>query len=150
MNLQLGVSEVIGNLTYYYFDEPALNTFDSEIVESRHSNTHYRVIKTSNIAVERLENILEKHLPIDTKIDFLSIDVEGLDFSVLRSNDWSLYRPSYVMVESLETSLEDAMQGDIYKYMQSHAYELFAQTQNTLIFRERNSCKSDFIDYLEE
>ena len=33
INLQLGVSDAASILKYYYFDEPALNTFDSSIVK---------------------------------------------------------------------------------------------------------------------
>jgi len=35
-----------------------------------------------------LDEILEKYLPKDQKIDFLSIDVEGMDLNVLRSNNF--------------------------------------------------------------
>jgi hypothetical protein len=94
-------------------------------------------VRTSDIPVERLDHILGKHLPLDIEIDFLSIDVEGLDFAVLKSNDWQLFRPKCVLVEALETSLEDAMHGDIFLFMKNQGYELFAKTYNTLIFRER-------------
>jgi hypothetical protein len=137
INLQFGIAEHAENLTYYFFDEPALNTFDAALVKSRLATTPYKVVRTSDIPVERLDHILGKHLPLDIEIDFLSIDVEGLDFAVLKSNDWQLFRPKCVLVEALETSLEDAMHGDIFLFMKNQGYELFAKTYNTLIFRER-------------
>ncbi len=139
INLQLGVSEHAENLTYYYFDEPALNTFDGELVKARLANTHYKVVRTSDILVERLDVILGKHLPSDVEIDFLSIDVEGLDFAVLKSNNWKLYRPKCVLVEALETSLVDAIHGDICLFMKGQGYELFAKTYNTLIFCDKET-----------
>lgn len=142
INLQLGVSEVAGNLKYYFFDEPALNTFDSKIVESRHSNTNYKVVRTSDIPVERLDHILEKYLPVGMNIDFLTIDVEGLDFSVLKSNDWDRFRPGCVLVEALETSLEETLKGEIFSFMQGNGYGLFAKTFNTLIFRLNDDGKN--------
>lgn len=135
-NLQLGISDVAGILTYYEFDEPALNTFDEKIVESRLADTPYKILSTKMIAVERLDSVLSQHIESNAKVDFLSIDVEGFDFSVLKSNDWERFRPEVVLVEALETSLEGAMQGDIFYFMKNHGYQLFAKTYNTLIFRE--------------
>jgi len=136
-NLQVGVSNYAGRLTYYLFDESALNTFDGALVKSRLADTAYKVVGTIEIPVERLDSILEKYLPENTEIDFLSIDVEGLDFAVLNSNDWRLYRPKIVLVEALGKSLEDVLHGEIFYFMKGQGYELFAKTFNTLIFRER-------------
>ena len=138
INLQVGVSDRTGTLTYYVFNDPALNSFDSELTASRVLSTPYKVLETKEISVERLDAILEKHLPIDVKIDFLSIDVEGLDMAVLQSNNWHVFRPRYVLAESLDTSLENVMQGEVFAFMKSHGYELFAKTYNTLIFREKD------------
>jgi FkbM family methyltransferase len=137
LNLQVGVSNYAGRLTYYLFDEPALNTFDGALVKSRLADTPYKVVGTIEIPVERLDSILGKYLPSNMEIDFLSIDVEGLDFAVLKSNDWRLYRPKFVLVEALGMSLEDVLRGEMFHFMRGQGYELFAKTFNTLIFRER-------------
>jgi FkbM family methyltransferase len=136
VNLQLGVADRPGSLTYYVFDEPALNTFDAELMRWRLANTPYKVIGNREVAVERLDAILERHLPAAQQIDFLSIDVEGLDFAVLASNDWQRYRPHCVLIEVLAVSIEDAMRGDAYSYLRERGYELFAKTYNTLVFRD--------------
>lgn len=135
-NLQLGISEVTGELTYYEFDEPALNTFDAKIVESRLADTPYKLISTKKVKVERLDRVLNDFSDVNVRIDFLSIDVEGFDFSVLKSNDWQRFRPRVVLVEALETSLEEAMHGEIFNFMKKNGYQLFAKTYNTLIFKE--------------
>jgi FkbM family methyltransferase len=137
INLQVGISEHEGTLTYYRFDEPALNSFDSELAASRVETTHYKVTGTKEIPVQRLDAVLRDHLPPGTKIDFLSIDVEGLDMAVLQSNDWDVFRPACVLVESLNTSLEKAIHGEIFAYMKTRGYGLFAKTYNTLIFCEQ-------------
>lgn len=137
INLQLGISEHADNISYYCFDEPALNTFDGELAKWRCANTPYKLVQTRRIAVERLDHTLEKHMPSGVGIDFLSVDVEGLDLAVLKSNDWKLFRPKCVLVEALETSLEDAMHGEIFSFMRRNGYELFAKTFNTLIFRDK-------------
>ena len=137
INLQLGVSDATSSLKYYYFDEPALNTFDESVVKSRYANTLYKVVKTEDVFVDRLENILKKHLPAGKEIDFLSIDVEGYDLAVLHSNDWTVFRPKCVLAEALEMTLQNAMASDIVMFMIKQDYVLFSKTYNTLIFRDK-------------
>jgi FkbM family methyltransferase len=134
INIQLGISNSKGQITYYLFDEPALNTFDKEIVNSRLKNTQYKLKSTSEVDVERLDQVLSNYLPDNTQIDFLSIDAEGFDFIVLTSNDWERYRPKYVLVEVLNSSLEVVMGGEIFDFMKNQQYALFAKTYNTLFF----------------
>ena len=137
INLQVGVSDRAGSLKYYQFDEPALNTFDEAIVASRLANTPYKLVGTVEVPVERLDTLLSRHLPAGQEIDFLSVDVEGLDLAVLRSNDWVKFRPRCVLVEALGVSLEDAQSSDIYRLLSDQGYELVAKTFNTLVFRRR-------------
>jgi FkbM family methyltransferase len=139
INLQVGVSDSPGVLTYFHFNEPALNTFDKNVVKSRLVNTPYKLVKTEEVAVDSLSNILRMHLPKETVIDFLSIDVEGFDLAVLHSNDWQLFRPKCVLAESLNMTLEDAMKGEIVSFMNSQGYVLFSKTYNTLIFYDKFS-----------
>lgn len=138
INLQLGVSDTTSILKYYSFDEPALNTFDESVVKSRLADTQYKVIKTKDVAVERLDKILKEHLPAGQFIDFLSVDVEGFDLAVLRSNNWHLFRPKCVLAEALNMTLDEAMKGDLVLFMLAQDYVLFARTYNTLIFRDKN------------
>jgi FkbM family methyltransferase len=133
-NLQLGVAEQPQTLVYHMFDEPALNTFDAELAQWRARNTPYKLIGTRDVAVERLDSILRKHLPAGQKIDFMSVDVEGLDLPVLRSNDWTSFRPTCVLAEALGTSLEEVMRSDVYEFMRANRYRLFSKLYNTLVF----------------
>ncbi len=137
INVQIGVGESAGALTYFCFDDPALNTFDAQLADARQATSRYRVVKTMVIAVERLDAILSRHLPAGSSIDFMSIDVEGLDLPVLRSNDWYRFRPRCVLAEALGLSLDEAMDCEVVRYMQEQNYELFAKSFNTLIFRDR-------------
>lgn len=137
INLEVGVSDVAGSLKYYQFDEPALNTFDENLAASRLANTPYKLRGTVEVPVERLDTLLSRHLPAGQEIDFLSVDVEGLDLAVLRSNDWARFRPRCVLAEALGVSLGDAQSSDIYRLLSDKGYELVAKTFNTLVFRKR-------------
>ena len=135
VNVALGVAEAPGRMTYYVFDEQALNTFDAALARDREASTPYHVVRTETVAVERLEAILRDKLPPGQAIDFMSIDVEGLDLQVLRSNDWAAYRPQFVLAEALGFRLEQAAQHPLHQFMHDVGYELVAKTLNTLFYQ---------------
>ncbi len=88
------------------------------------------------IRTRRLSEVLDEFLPKDQTIDFLSIDVEGLDLEVLQSNDWKKYRPTYVLVELLEEQMKDPLKSKILQFMDSHGYEMRSKTMNTAILKK--------------
>jgi FkbM family methyltransferase len=135
INLGYGVANKDGELLYYMFNDPALNTFDRELSGQRPAD-RYRIVETKNIPVQRLSEILEEYLPSGTSIDFMTIDVEGLDLEVLESNDWSRFRPACLLVEATQFNLENPCAAPIHSFLGSHNYELFAKTFNTLFYRD--------------
>ena len=138
INVEKGVGETPEELTYYMFDDPALNTFDKALMQERETQTPYRVVGTTRVMVERLETLLRENLPQGQMIDFMSVDVEGFDLQVLHSNDWRRYRPEFVLVEALDFKLDSASQHPVHIFMSGIGYELAAKTLNTLFYREIN------------
>jgi len=134
INLEIPVMKDQQELEYYRFNEPALNGFNKELSESRNGLHHYKVIEVIKMKGAPLYQILRAHLPQNQSIDFLSIDVEGLDFEVLMSNDWNLYRPKVVLVEMLSFSLSDIDDNLVAKFMDGKGYHLFARAINTTFF----------------
>jgi FkbM family methyltransferase len=136
INVPLGVAENACELKYYVFNDPALNTFDDDLMRERETQTTYRVVGTAKIRLERLDRILDQYLPKHQTIDFMSIDVEGFDLRVLRSGDWNRYRPEFVLVEALDFSIQTAAEHPIHRFMTGIEYELVAKTMNTLFYHE--------------
>ncbi|MGE3336046.1 MAG: FkbM family methyltransferase [Rhodospirillaceae bacterium] len=50
------------------------------------------------VPVVRLDKLFAKHIG-EKSIQFMSIDVEGAELGVLKSNDWSRWRPEAVLME---------------------------------------------------
>lgn len=145
--LQAGVAAVEGELTYYMFDEPALNSFSGEVAD-KHVN---RLRSKQNVKVLPLSRIIGEYLPTGREIDFLSVDVEGLDFEVLRSNDWAHYRPRIVLVEDTTAStLADVEHLTVTKFMKQQDYVVFARTPSGLYFVNTLSSAYDGGLYLNE
>lgn len=139
INLELAISDKNETLTYYAFNEPALNGFCKELSEIRNGLNEYKIIFQKEIDTKKLSDILDSSLPKECKIDILSIDVEGLDFQVLRSNNWEKYLPTVILVEILGKTLQDIYFSDISTYLTEKGYELFAKTYNTVIFKKIES-----------
>jgi len=136
INLEIGVSGKEGEMTFYMFDDPALNGFSMEISKDRDKNSNFEIIEERKIKTYPLSKILDKYLPKDQKIDFMSIDVEGLDMIVLESNDWKRYSPRYLLVECIGDTVEDIMQDKIYRFLSEKGYKIVGKTYRTLILRK--------------
>lgn len=100
-NLEIPVGKDEEKLKYYIFNEPALNTFDESRIEGILQKPEYSLLDKIEIQIRSLKSILDEYLPKGQCIDFMSVDVEGLDFEVLKSNDWEKYRPKILLVEAL-------------------------------------------------
>ena len=136
INLSVGVSEEPGNIAFHFFNEPALNTFDAQLAAERARIPGYRLLETRSVPVRRLDDLLAEFLPPDRKIDFLSVDVEGLDLSVLRSNDWNRFRPHLLLVEAHERTVQAIQNDPLNVFAVAAGYQLIAKTLNTLIFED--------------
>ncbi|MBC9929412.1 FkbM family methyltransferase [Chitinophaga qingshengii] len=135
INLEMGVSGIPQELTYAIFNEPALNTFSAEKVQEYTQKPCYQVIDRKKVKTAPLADILDRHLPQGTSIDFITIDAEGMDLEVLRSNNWDKYRPSYVLVESQPFELEKEGDSELLGFMREMGYFIFAKTYYTYFFK---------------
>lgn len=135
INLELSVSLTEEELTYYIFNDYALNTFSKEVAESKNGKDGFTITRQIKLHTYPLYEILDKYLPKKMTIDFFSIDVEGLDIEVLKSNNWDLYRPELILVEDLKTDLENIFASEIYDLLRKHDYKLVYKTFNTLFFK---------------
>ncbi|MGI0480785.1 FkbM family methyltransferase [Geminocystis sp. CENA526] len=136
INLELAISNNGERLVYYQFNEPALNGFSPEISKQRDGlRGEYKIIDQTEIQTYKLSEILDKYLPPNQSIDFLSIDVEGLDLEVLKSNNWEKYRPKLILVEDLSRlSLKQMQNSEVFCFLDKLDYEIYAKTVNTLFF----------------
>jgi len=69
----------------------------------------------------------------------MSIDVEGQDLNVIRSNNWEKFRPKIVLVECLDTDIEAIINSEIYKFMKAKNYGFLAKSVNTCFFKDLHS-----------
>lgn len=133
ITVECGIGAQAKSMTYYVFNESALNTF-SEIEAQKKNQSSYRILRTTQIPVVTLEQMLDEHLPTGMSIDFMSIDTEGLDQEVVSSNDWSRYRPRVLLIEILNTGIEESIHHPTAQLLRQHGYRVLAKTFNTFFF----------------
>ncbi len=139
INLEIAISDEQTPLSYYIFNEPALNGFDPDLSELRdREQNDYHIIRTEILTTARLGDVLGMHLPQGQEIDFLTIDVEGLDLSVLKSNDWERYRPRLVLVEILNADMTGIPCTEAGAFLHGVGYAPFAKTFNTVFFQRQS------------
>ena len=100
INIEAAISETPEQLTYYYLGAGnSMNTFSKEFLTKLGAESQIK--KEIAIITKRLDSILEQHTG-GREINVMSIDVEGLELSVLKSNNWDKFRPQLILLESFE------------------------------------------------
>ena len=84
----------------------------------------------TRMRTKTLRQLLDAHLPDGTKIDLLTVDCEGQDLNVLRSNDWSKHRPRMILIEDW---LDEA-QSEVVAFCRDKGYRLIATCHLTRVF----------------
>jgi len=136
INLNIGISSKSDKLLFYCFNEPALNGFSKEVSEERNSTSkRYKIINEIEIQTEPLSAVLDKYLPANQQIDFITIDVEGLDLQVLQSNNWEKYKPTYILVED-SINFTNLADSEVNSFLENHGYKIIAKTLRTLFFKK--------------
>jgi FkbM family methyltransferase len=98
VNLNCGLSNVVGAKTFYDFiDFPGSSTYQEAEARSCLRDRALRCVEHS-VPVTTLKAVCEEH--VRRTIDFISVDVEGLEREVIEGGDWDRYRPRVVVVEA--------------------------------------------------
>lgn len=135
INLNYAIGTIEGHVSFYVLGTPnVFNTMSPEIANER-SKTLGIVPAKVWVPCMRLETILDKYLPEGQEIDFFSIDVEGMDLDVLKSNNWEKYRPELVVAEEYAKSFQDLMDSPINKFLHEIDYEIYAWARPSVIWR---------------
>lgn len=98
INLNIGIGSSNKKLNLFKFFPDTLSTF-SQNSAKKYIQQGFKLIGKVKIKVVKLSTVLNKYCK-NTPIDFLSIDTEGYDLTVLKSNDWKRFRPKLICVEA--------------------------------------------------
>lgn len=134
--VSMGVGNKKDVLEYFEFDDSAANTFSKSQAKKNVSEAGRKFLRKINVAVMPLRDILASS-GVTGKIDLMSVDVEGMDFEVLKSNDWKKYRPTVVICEDLDFDMENIRKSSVTKLLLGLGYKLVAKTPYSLVFKDK-------------
>ena len=145
VNIHSGISRKKDELTMYYRKEiNMLNTLDEKIAKIHFRNG----FKKKNVQVNTLNFFISRYFKKLKKIDFLNIDVEGVELNVLKSLNFKQYKPQLICVEihnsknMYDTNYDYLKSNDIYKYFINKKYKIIWKKKYSFIFEKKNDKKN--------
>ncbi len=140
------VSDQIGIEPIEFFinpDDPHMSSIASNWAKGHLSSSSD--LKSVLIQQVTLAQIIQSNLEFlglqttelrNESVFILSVDVEGHDLSVLKSNDWDVFSPDFVCVETIGVNnTSDLETNAIFKFLRSKDYELSSFSPLTSIFK---------------
>lgn len=134
-NIETVVSDKSGLVDFSVYKEKALNGIATKKRLTRNENAGYKVFGHAKLNTVELSTILDRNMAPNRKIDFMNVDVEGHELEVLKSNNWSKYKPAYILVEIVYSTVEEISNDEVYKYLTNLNYILIAATGRSVFFK---------------
>jgi len=119
--------------SFYQLNPWELSTTDKKIADER-VEKGAKLVRTIQIKATPLSKIYENH-PI-ARPSLLSIDVEGSELDVLRSNDWIRFQPDIICVEELKNPY---LESPIRLFLKNVSYSLVAYNGVSSIYTWNSS-----------
>lgn len=134
-NLNIGIGAKRGNLDFYNLFPDTLSTF-SRNDAIKYQKIGFKIIDKSKVKIERLDKILHKFR--NKKIDFLSIDTEGFEMEVLKSNNWKNFKPEIICIESFtfkSSGLKSRERMEIRRFLSKIGYKKVYANDTNIIYQ---------------
>lgn len=136
-NLNIGIAPNEGTLDFFILTNKTLNTFSKAEAERYVREFGQKIVAVIPIEVKNFNTVVDlycQHPP-----DLVSLDVEGLDLTILKSIEFSKHRPLLFCVETITYS--EAGEGgkieEIDAVMAENEYMKYADTYINTIFIDR-------------
>jgi FkbM family methyltransferase len=129
-------TETQQSLTFYVLSGDGLSTSSLATAEEYcHLNNNIEIVETIEVESITYHEIIDKFLGKAPTL--LSVDIEGIDFDIIKSIDFSSHRPLIIILEMIEykTELNHASKNiDLKNYLELNGYEEYAFTGINSIF----------------
>jgi len=130
--------------SFFLFDNNSLSTFSLEQANFLQQNTQFKLVDEVIVNVVNINFIIQKYF-FNSKLNFLSLDCEGLDFQIIENLNLELACPEVICVETVSCSGEKIAVNkrlNLIKLMQEREYVAFADTFiNTIFIHKASAAK---------
>jgi len=124
-----------GKKKFYIFDPHTLST-SSQSVAMSYIKQGYKLVSSDKVQAYTLADIFSM-VPKNKQVDILSIDTEGNELAILKSNDFSMFRPLIICIETLRHDVNNRYEKynlAIEQYLFSKNYKKIFDTRINSIF----------------
>jgi len=97
INLNIGIGLNEGKHIFYKFLPDTLSTFSKKNA-NKYIKAGFKLIDKKKLQIRKLSYIFSTFFS-DKKVSFISIDTEGYELQILKSNNWNKYRPQVICIE---------------------------------------------------
>lgn len=143
LNVGVTASQKESIMDFYIFDEgdteKGLSTFSKEDAEHVEKTTAVKIAEVKKIPVTNVNDILIKYFS-EKVPTLISLDVEGLDLSILKGIDFNRFRPVAICVETVNFTVhhKKVKNEEIINFMKSQGYFVYADTGINSIFADKS------------
>lgn len=144
LNIGVGAGRA-KSLKLYVMTARTLNTFSQEEAERCQNTKNYgdqRIERVVDVPVRSINELIREHF-LDG-VNLVSLDVEGLDFDILREFDFAACQPEVFCVETLRFQADGSLKknDDLVRFMQKQGYAVYADTYMNTIFVSQRAAAS--------
>lgn len=137
INLNVCIGPESGKeVTFFEFDQPALNTTIEEVAKESEKRG-FKLVRKRKMTTQNINAIINSNIPPGKEIDFLSIDIEGLDEVVLGTLDFEKYKPRVIVVEEHNFNMSDP-RSTMMDVLLGKDYILSGKCGPSLIFKRKD------------
>jgi len=138
LNVGIGVTKE-SKANFYIMTSKTLNTFSKKEAERYQSYGSQKIKRVIQIPLVPINEIISQHFT--TFPNFISLDTEGLELEILKTFDFSKFRPEVFCIETLTYTEDKSEQKitEIIDFMISKEYFNYADTYINTIFLDKNS-----------
>jgi FkbM family methyltransferase len=135
ISINCAASDKEEKILFTQFEDDSLSSISRDFINKQQRN--HRIISETELKTRTLNSILkENNCP--SKFEFLSIDVEGHDYEVLRGVDLNEYHPKLIIIEIQGLHYEKIKSSIIYNYLDNQGYEFVAYYGINAIFLSKS------------
>lgn len=134
-NLEIAISTTVGEADFLQYESGTTGRL-AGLENSDKSILGESPVLRYKVKTQPLSQVLQTFAPKELEFGLLTVDCEGADLDVLRSNDWRFFRPWVIAVEDHDREKHS----DVAMYLNECGYTPLAQAFITKIF-----CRHDLV-----
>ena len=135
INLNIGLGKDEKVIDFYVMNSNTMSTFSKEEADKLCNTYSFEIVDVIKIPTKDVNNISDTYFNGDYP-DYITIDVEGLDYEVLRTFDFKRNGANVICVETIEYAegFNGKKDFKIIEFLKENGYLIYADTYINTIF----------------